>query len=370
MAATATIQPAWTLQSQNTAAVGRAHDLSFLAQGSTVPMAFARAGVLPTVATSGNTTAVDFFVLQSGTPAMTVGVSTGAAVVANSAGRGPYVCENTTAQTLTVTTANPSNPRLDLIYLQVIDTVAGDTGSSITQVGIVTGTASGSPVLPSLPTNGVCIPLAQVAVGAGVTSIVNANITDLRKSAAIGKGPRLLLAGDALTDPGFCYGELRQRQLSTYPSDGTNAIVTDYWGFDSKWHGLNNLVVTPAWQNGTSNIPLPTANTNVTLWVASIADPGWAYNYSISVNLYALVTNGGVISLQVHEVSASGTNVYNGFANSISGNNVTVSLPTWVNTTAKTGALALYIVVQSTIASSTAVFAGGATQCSVTVDPN
>lgn len=308
MASTATIQPAWTLQSQNTAAVGRYHDGAFLQSLSTSANAIYRTGVIPTVATSGNGTAVDFIVTQAASPNMTVVADAGNAVVANSSGRGPYICANTANQTLTVATADPTNPRIDLVYIQVIDTVAGDTGSSTTVVGIVTGIPAASPTVPALPTNGVSIALAQVRVNANVTSITGSNITDIRKSAGIGRGPRWLLPGDALTDPGFCYGEERQRPLSSYPLNGVSSVVTDYWGYDSAWHGtLEEYPFVGTWNaSGTSNITVTT--TEKILYTVTIPDPGWAYYLKayIGVEWDSASASGNSVVATVHLTNLAG----------------------------------------------------------------
>lgn len=367
MASTVACNNVWTLQSLDTAAVGRLHDGAFLPSLSTVPNQQYRAGVIPTVMTSPNAAPIDLLVLQTTVASMGCLVGSGNAVVAN-ASRGPYTFSNpTNGVALTLATSNPTNPRIDLVYVQVIDNPP-DTGTTGGIIGVVTGTAAASPTVPALPSNGVCIPLAQILVGANVTSITNSNITDVRKSS--GPSPRFMLPGDALSDPGFRAGELRQRSVASYPIPGTStpAIFTDYWGFDAAWHGTVDQPITPVWQNGTSNIPMTTANTNVTLWQFTIPDPGWKYEYTISASQYALVTNGGVMSLQVHEVTASGTNVYNGFDNSISGNNLIGRLVEWTSGP-KTGALNVFITAQATIASSTAVFAGGGTQASMTVSP-
>lgn len=288
MASTVAINPAWTLQSANNAADGRAHDFAFLQQANAQPMQLARAGVIPSVATSGNATAIDLFTTQSSSPAMSVQINPGSAVAAAS-GRGPYIASSSSLATLTVATANGTNPRLDLVYLQVLDQAAGDA-STATQLGIVTGTPAASPTLPSLPATGVCIPISSVLVPANATSIVNADITDLRKSAGIGRGPRFLLGGDALSDPGFCYGEQRQRRLSTYPANGTDSIVTDYWGFDSVWHGTKPLPVASG--NIVQNTTNWVVNAETKTWTLTIPDPGWAYYINLSVSAFRSNTAG------------------------------------------------------------------------------
>jgi CheY-specific phosphatase CheX len=90
---------------------------------------------------------------------------------------GTYVGYNDATTVLTVTTANPTNPRIDRVCMTVQDAYyTGSLNDVILQV--VAGTPAGSPVAPATPANS--ISLATIAVGAGVTSITNANITDTR----------------------------------------------------------------------------------------------------------------------------------------------------------------------------------------------
>jgi hypothetical protein len=90
---------------------------------------------------------------------------------------GVYTFYNDATVTLTVTTADPTNPRIDRVVATVRDAYyTGALNNVILQV--VAGTPAGSPVAPALPANS--ITLATVAVGAGATAITNANITDTR----------------------------------------------------------------------------------------------------------------------------------------------------------------------------------------------
>lgn len=278
MASTATIQEAWTLQSLNTAQVGRFHDGALILSSSGTPATSFRNGIIATASSAGEQNSNDFNVGQSGTPGMSVLIAPGYAALARS-GDAPYVVCNTAYQTLTVTTSDPTNPRLDLVYIQVLDAVASDA-STTTQVGIVTGTAAGVPTLPSLPSTGVCIPIAQVAVAANATSIVNANCTDLRQSTAIGSRIRLLMGGDSLSSAGNRVGEQRQRVLTNYG----NVVSTEVWGYDSAWHGTQPLRV-----GFTRNFA---ANTNISwgsgaqpsyqICSASIPDPGFPYRLLVA----------------------------------------------------------------------------------------
>lgn len=121
----------------------------------------------------------DLGVAQHSTPNMSVDVASGAAAIAGSlsAVQGTYHAFNDALLNVLISASDPTNPRIDLIVFKVQDAAyTGATNSA--SIVAVTGTAAGSPVAPAAPAN--CIVLAQIAVGAGVTTIVNANITDKR----------------------------------------------------------------------------------------------------------------------------------------------------------------------------------------------
>lgn len=90
---------------------------------------------------------------------------------------GTYMVFNDATDTLTVTTANPTNPRIDRVVATVRDAYySGAYNDVIFQV--IAGTPAGSPVAPATPANS--ISLATIAVGAAVTQINSGNITDTR----------------------------------------------------------------------------------------------------------------------------------------------------------------------------------------------
>jgi hypothetical protein len=127
--------------------------------------------------TSGVINSGDMTTAQSVTPAMTVTVSSGwAAIIGNyQTNMGAYMVYNDASTTLTVTTANPTLPRIDLVVVTINDAYyTGSTNSVVYQV--IAGTPNASPTVPATPTNSLA--LSQIAVGAAVTSIVNANITN------------------------------------------------------------------------------------------------------------------------------------------------------------------------------------------------
>jgi hypothetical protein len=91
--------------------------------------------------------------------------------------QGMYQSYNDAAQTLVVATAHPTLARIDRVCVTVNDSAYGSLSDNIV-IQILTGTASGSPVAPTMPANS--LSLATVAVAAAATSLTNANITSTR----------------------------------------------------------------------------------------------------------------------------------------------------------------------------------------------
>jgi hypothetical protein len=101
---------------------------------------------------------------------MNVKVSSGYAIV-----RG-HAYANDAVVTLTIDTAS-ANPRIDVVVLRL-----DPTANSIV-LAVVKGTAAASPTVPSLTQSDIDtfeLPIAQVLVGASVTTISAGNVTDFR----------------------------------------------------------------------------------------------------------------------------------------------------------------------------------------------
>lgn len=92
-----------------------------------------------------------------------------------------------------VPAADPTNPRIDLIVLRVLDSDAGVVGDEA-QIELIQGTPAGAPTVPAVPDT--AIALAEVEVGANVIVILDANITDRRAFSQ----PLVQSALDDLTD--------------------------------------------------------------------------------------------------------------------------------------------------------------------------
>jgi hypothetical protein len=130
-------------------------------------------------ATSGIIGGGSLAVAQAGTPGMAVQVAAGwGAIVGDfTTNMGVYQLYNDAATQLTVTTSNPSNPRIDRVVVTILDAYYTGASNTVT-FQVLAGTPAGSPVAPSVPQNS--ISLATIAVAAGATSILNANISDTR----------------------------------------------------------------------------------------------------------------------------------------------------------------------------------------------
>lgn len=123
-------------------------------------------------------------VSQKSTPNMSVDVSKGRAFISRTAGTPDfYVADSTGTVNLTIGASDPTNARIDLVVMRVYDAAySGSTNKATLE--IVPGTPAATPVAPTVPDNS--LELAEVLVSAGVTSILDAKITDKRVRAQFG----------------------------------------------------------------------------------------------------------------------------------------------------------------------------------------
>lgn len=220
---------AWSLQSTNSALQGRLHDGAQFMQ--TASMATWRDGVFAAIGT-------EFQLSALGSPSQTVNVAAGSGIVTRT-GQGPYVMWSTPTTNVPLDAAHATLARIDVVYARAVDAVFSE-GATTLQFGIVTGTPSGSPVVPALPA-GAYLKLGEIAVPSLASRPSNqvqaGDITDKRRAAGHFDGIRRLIAGDALADVGFRVGELRD---STDLTNGTgierwNGSSWDTVGFSGAW---------------------------------------------------------------------------------------------------------------------------------------
>lgn len=130
-------------------------------------------------ATTGIVRSTDLAVTANSPVGMSVRVAAGwAAIVGTTqANMGTYVAYNDAQATLTVTTADPTNPRIDRVVVVVNDSYYTGSTNNV-EFQVLAGTPAGSPSAPATPAN--AISLATIAVAAGALSITSGNITDTR----------------------------------------------------------------------------------------------------------------------------------------------------------------------------------------------
>jgi hypothetical protein len=175
----------------------------------------ARSGVKPSPA------GVGLQVTQRATPDKWVTVSAGTCfIAAASAVGGSYECINDSAFSVQLADAHATLPRKDLLIARVYDAV-DDTGTDNKwAIEAVQGTPAASPARPGTPAG--AIALAEVTVPAASSTIINANITDLR-SAVVASGGILpaVNAADVPTAPYAGMGVYRRDTSRLQMHDGT-----------------------------------------------------------------------------------------------------------------------------------------------------
>ena len=121
---------------------------------------------------------------KSGTPDMSVDISTGSAIVPgteNALQASYFVTNHTAAVNLSVSASDATNPRKDLVVARVKDS-AYSGALDEWALEVVAGTPAATALFPSVPANSIV--LAVVDVAALSTSVVDANITDIRFTSA------------------------------------------------------------------------------------------------------------------------------------------------------------------------------------------
>lgn len=206
-----------------------------------------RQGIKPATGTPG-------LVKQTGTASKNVTVEPFQAAIqaTRATAGGPYLATLDAQKTLDLLTANPAdatNARRDLIIARQSDTQWSDASTAML-VQQVVGSPSGSPVDPT-PAAGDYITLARVTVPANATTIVSANITDLRPF-AVATGAILPVASQTERDALAKYIGMCVYRLDTLQVEAWNGTSWDIVG------PRNDILAawtsyTPSWTASTTN---------------------------------------------------------------------------------------------------------------------
>ncbi|WP_242892419.1 hypothetical protein [Actinomadura litoris] len=203
---------------------------------------------------------------QIPTPGMQIRVPAGLCIVDD--GQNGFLPLELAAQTdLDIAASSPTQPRIDSLIAEFVDNGA----SSLYRLRVLTGTPAASPSAPTVPPadqpTAKTLRVANVAVAANVTSILNANITVPASNAVLAS-----------------YG-----RIPTIASDGARPAAPS--ASESRWRsdkGCFDVYNGAAWAEGyvstggpawTSYTPVLTATTtNPTLGTGSVREGAWYRN--------------------------------------------------------------------------------------------
>jgi len=308
------------------------------------------------IATTGIIGTSSCAVTQNSPAGMSVLVAAGwgAIVGTTQANMGVYQFYNDASAIATITTANPSNPRIDRVCITVSD--AYYTGSlNQVAINVVAGTPAASPTAPAIPANS--ISLATIAVAAGATSILTANITDTRVNVTTN-----LPVGD-ITDVNGGTGITVTNSTGPIPVVAIDSTVVTLTGAQNL---SNKTLISPEERTtvsataatGTINYD---ASTQGVLYYTTNASANWTLNIraSSSATLSSILAVGDAITV-THLVTNGATAYYNN-ALQIDGSSVTPkyqggtawsagnasSIDAYVYTVVKTAATPTYTVFAS-----------------------
>lgn len=112
----------------------------------------------------------------SGRSDLTYNVAAGVAVCSRGASDGKTIAYWGGGQTGAVAAGDPSNPRIDTVWITAHNQLEYKDSDNYVTVGVTQGTPSANPTVPTLPSG--CVRLADMRVGAGMTSTQNATVAN------------------------------------------------------------------------------------------------------------------------------------------------------------------------------------------------
>ncbi|MEU1421467.1 hypothetical protein [Kitasatospora sp. NPDC005751] len=187
----------------------------------------------------------------------TVNVSAGTAVLYRS-GQGVYRAQLAATSPGTLTAANASFSRIDLVYLRVWDTAVDASGLRKADTVYLAGTASASPAAPTPGATEIYIPLATITVpstGGGGTGA--ATVSSTVRQVTVAPGGVLPVSSTAdIAISGVYVGQARFNTVRMVPEYWTGTA----WVAQGDWSSFS-----PTWTASTTN-PTLGNGTLVTRW--------------------------------------------------------------------------------------------------------
>jgi hypothetical protein len=191
-------------------------------QAGSYPAQYDRLTAQALWATTGIIGSTSLAVTQNSPAGMSVRIALGwAAIVGTTTtNMGVYTVFNDATTVATITAADFTNPRIDLVCVTVRDAFYSGANNDVI-FNVVAGTPAGSPVAPATPANSIA--LATVAVAANASTIVTADITDVRVEVTTNLSGDIssVTAGAGLTGGGSSGAVTLAASVATNPQTGT-----------------------------------------------------------------------------------------------------------------------------------------------------
>jgi hypothetical protein len=224
--------------------------------------------------------------------------------------QGCYYGWNNTPVNVQIAAANPTNPRIDIICAYVQDAqYSGSSNSGV--IGVITGTPSPSPTVPSAPASAVV--LAGVYVAANVTSITQSNINDQRPFARLvapaNTNFQVYLA-NAVVIPNMSTTVMPYDTVSADTASGWSAATHTYT-IPAGESGLWLFSATMQWAANSTGTRGVSINGNVWHFSPSSSDPGSVGREEVSYLGY--FTAGQTANVSVYQSSGGALNTGSGF---------------------------------------------------------
>jgi hypothetical protein len=193
-------------------------------QAGSYPAQYDRLTAQALWATTGIIGSSSLAVTQNSPAGMSVRIASGwAAIVGTTTtNMGVYTVFNDATTVATITAADLTNPRIDLVCVTVRDAFYSGANNDVI-FNVVAGTPAGSPVAPATPANSIA--LATVAVAANASTIVTADITDARVLVTTNIPETgdisAVVAGSGLSGGGTSGSVTLNTSVATNPQSGT-----------------------------------------------------------------------------------------------------------------------------------------------------
>jgi hypothetical protein len=231
-----------------------------------------------------------------------------AAVQAASPSAGGYTTTLGTRATLTVQTADPSNPRIDLVVVFVNDL---GTSSSTGVAEIITGTPAASPSAPSAPATSLA--LAQLTIPAGTTTVTSGMISDQRVM-TVAAGGVLCVSSKGAAPMGY-RGQLAFDQAggTFFHNDGSLTAQARLLPSAPVYVPLTSAYAYPAGHFSTilstSFTTVGTTDLKVTFGVTSVS-PNLTQDVALT---HQILLDGSILATQTEYITSAGNLQQGGF---------------------------------------------------------